>query len=81
VTTKKKPRTILVEECPCEVLEESVETGVVHQDESLRPNLRPLVVAPNGELLLVIGSGVSICTPSYTRLSGDLRRMARELSK
>ena len=76
-------RTLYIEGCPCEMVEERVEGGVLHEHDSRTSwsGAYSLLVAPDGVLFISCLDWVSSLTPSRDRTIRRLRQMAKELAK
>ena len=73
----KKGKIVLVEGCPCEVIER-VEYGVLVGNENCSRHLplHRLMVAPNGVLFIACMDLVSVCSPSWMATERNLRKLA-----
>ena len=82
--SKKKVRIVMVEGCPCEVVEDGIELGVVVQCAATDiQSHRKLCVAPDGSFVLPNPFGnymVDPSQPDQDATEAHLRRLAREMN-
>ena len=81
--SKKKGRIIRVNGCPCEVVEENVELGIVWQSGDVNAwpgEPRPLVVAPDGSFVLLNPFDLSMVSSAQPDRDATIRRLAREMN-
>lgn len=80
----KRGRIITVEGCPCEVVEENVELGIVWSsgDADAWPGEpRPLVVAPDGSFVLLNPFDTSMVSTVQPDRDATIRRLAKAVQE
>ena len=76
-------KALYVEGCPCEVIQDGIEFGVLYQNDRCASWAwaYSLAVAPDGTLFIAFWDSVSARTPCDAAIVRRLRKMAKELSK